>query len=68
MVYLFGQDVKNGITRLQGELKRAQADGPSEVRQLLIGRDAETRCRVRAAVGLAVEQTGERGSTRETWG
>ncbi len=47
LVYLFGPDVKNVITRLEAELKRAQAGGRSEVLQLLIGRDAETRYRIR---------------------
>jgi len=35
------------ITRLEAELKRAQAGGRSDVLQLLIGRDAETRYRIR---------------------
>ena len=45
--YLFGPDVKDVITRLEVELKRAQEGGHSEALQLLIGRDAETRFHVR---------------------
>jgi dimethylsulfide dehydrogenase subunit beta/complex iron-sulfur molybdoenzyme family reductase subunit beta len=47
LMYLFGEEVKDVITRLEAELKKAQEGGRSEVLQLLIGRDAETRYRVR---------------------
>jgi len=47
LVYLFGDDVKRVIVRLEGELKGAQNGGSSELLQLLIGRDAETRYRIR---------------------
>ena len=45
--YLFGPDVKGVITRLEAELTKAQEGGRSEVLQLLIGRDAETRFHIR---------------------
>jgi len=47
LVYLFGPEVKDVITRLEKELVRAQSGGRSEILQLLIGRDAETRYQVR---------------------
>ena len=47
LIYLFGPDVKDVLTRLEAELKKTQEGGRSEVLQLLIGRDAETRYRVR---------------------
>ena len=47
LLYLFGPEVKDVITRLEVELKKAQEGGHSEVLQLLIGRDAETRYHVR---------------------
>ncbi len=45
--YLFGPEVKDVIARLEAELTKTQAGGRSEVLQLLIGRDAETRFHVR---------------------
>jgi hypothetical protein len=47
LIYLFGPDVKDVITRLGAELRKTQEGGSSEVLQLLIGRDAETRYRIR---------------------
>ena len=47
LVYLFGAEVKEVIVRLEAELKAAQAGGRSDILQLLIGRDAETRYRIR---------------------
>ncbi len=47
LIYLFGPEVKDVITRLEVELKKAQEGGRSEVLQLLIGRDAETRYRIK---------------------
>ena len=47
LIYLFGPDVKDVITRLEAELKKTQEGGHSEALQLLIGRDAETRFHVR---------------------
>lgn len=44
--YFFGEGVVEVIGRLEGELKRAQAGGKSEVLQLLIGRNAGVRFRV----------------------
>ena len=44
--YLFGPGVDDVLLRLEAELKKAQAGGKSELLQLLIGRDAETRYRV----------------------
>ena len=39
--------MKNIIIRLEAELTLAQRGGRSELLQLLIGRDAETRYRIR---------------------
>jgi len=39
--------VKDVLKRLETELKKSQEGGRSEVLQLLIGRDAETRYHVR---------------------
>jgi nitrate reductase beta subunit len=47
LTYLFGPDVKNVIARLEAELKKAQEGGRSDILQLLIGRDAETRFHIR---------------------
>ena len=47
LIYLFGPEVKDVITRLESELRKAQEGGRSEALQLLIGRDAETRYRIR---------------------
>ena len=47
LVYLFGDEVKDVLVRLEGELKRVQEGGQSDVLQLLIGRDAETRYHIR---------------------
>jgi hypothetical protein len=47
LIYLFGPDVKDVITCLEAELNKTQAGGRSEALQLLIGRDAETRYRIR---------------------
>ena len=47
LTYLFGPDVRDVIVRLEAELSRAQNGGRSEVLQLLIGRDAQTRYQVR---------------------
>jgi DMSO reductase family type II enzyme iron-sulfur subunit len=44
--YLFGPEVENVLRRLEGELARAQAGQPSEILQLLIGRDADVRYRI----------------------
>ena len=46
LVYLFGEEVVGLMRRLADELKRAQNGGRSELLQLLIGRDAETRYRI----------------------
>ncbi|HVP42502.1 MAG TPA: 4Fe-4S dicluster domain-containing protein [Terriglobales bacterium] len=47
LIYLFGPEVQDLITRLEAELKTTQAGGRSELLQLLIGRDAETRYRIK---------------------
>jgi len=47
LVYLFGDEVKDVLVRLESELKRVQEGGQSDVLQLLIGRDAETRYHIR---------------------
>jgi hypothetical protein len=47
LIYLFGSEVKEIIVRLEAELTRAQNGGASELLQLLIGRDAETRYQIR---------------------
>ena len=47
LIYLFGSEVRDVITRLEAELKAAQRGGRSELLQLLIGRDAETRYRIK---------------------
>ncbi|HXY10928.1 MAG TPA: 4Fe-4S dicluster domain-containing protein [Terriglobales bacterium] len=47
LVYLFGEDVKDVLKRLEAELMKSQEGGRSEILQLLIGRDAETRFHVR---------------------
>jgi complex iron-sulfur molybdoenzyme family reductase subunit beta len=47
LIYLFGPEVRGVITRLEAELKRAQSGGRSELLQLLIGRDNETRYRIK---------------------
>ena len=47
LIYLFGPEVKDVIARLEAELGKAQEGGHSEALQLLIGRDAETRYRIR---------------------
>jgi hypothetical protein len=47
LVYLFGEEVKDVLVRLEAELKKAQDGGRSQVLQLLIGRDAETRFHIR---------------------
>jgi hypothetical protein len=44
--YLFGPQVDDVLRRLEAELRKAQSGAKSEVLQLLIGRDAETRYRV----------------------
>jgi DMSO reductase family type II enzyme iron-sulfur subunit len=44
--YLFGPEVEDVLRRLESELKKAQAGEPSELLQLLIGRDAEVRYRI----------------------
>jgi nitrate reductase beta subunit len=46
LVYLFGDGVKGLIRRLEAELVGAQEGKRSDLLQLLIGRDAETRYRV----------------------
>lgn len=46
LVYLFGEEVKDVVVRLESELKTAQGGGRSELLQLLIGRDAATRYRI----------------------
>ncbi len=46
LMYLFGPEVEDVIVRLEQELIRAQDGGSSELLQLLIGRDAETRYRI----------------------
>jgi hypothetical protein len=46
LVYLFGEEVIDVIHRLEGELKKAQDGGKSEVLQLLIGRDASVRYQI----------------------
>ncbi|MBI4874466.1 MAG: 4Fe-4S dicluster domain-containing protein [Acidobacteria bacterium] len=43
---LFGEEVVDVIRRLEGELKKAQAGGASEVLQLLVGRDAGVRYQI----------------------
>jgi DMSO reductase family type II enzyme iron-sulfur subunit len=45
--YLFGQDAMEVVIRLEREVRRAQAGKRSEVLQLLIGRKAATRYRLR---------------------
>jgi DMSO reductase family type II enzyme iron-sulfur subunit len=47
LIHLFGPEVKDVIQRLEAELVRAQVGERSEILQLLIGRDAQTRYRVR---------------------
>jgi dimethylsulfide dehydrogenase subunit beta/complex iron-sulfur molybdoenzyme family reductase subunit beta len=47
LLYLFGPAVRNVIVRLEAELTRAQNGTSSELLQLLIGRDAETRYQIR---------------------
>ena len=47
LIYLFGPEVREVITRLEAELKMAQAGRRSELLQLLIGRDNETRYRIK---------------------
>jgi nitrate reductase beta subunit len=47
LIDLFGPEVKDVIQRLEAELVKAQAGERSEILQLLIGRDAETRYRIR---------------------
>ncbi len=47
LLYLFGEEVKDVLVRLEAELKKSQEGGQSELLQLLIGRDAETRYRIR---------------------
>ena len=47
LVYLFGEEVKDVLVRLEAELAKAQDGEKSEVLQLLIGRDAETRYSIR---------------------
>jgi nitrate reductase beta subunit len=44
--YLFGPEVIDVLKRLEAELAKAQAGAPSELLQLLIGRDAEVRYRI----------------------
>jgi complex iron-sulfur molybdoenzyme family reductase subunit beta len=44
--YLFGPEVDDVLRRLEAELARAQAGQKSELLQLLIGRDAESRYRL----------------------
>ncbi len=44
--YLFGPQVDDVLRHLEAELKTAQSGGTSELLQLLIGRDAETRYRI----------------------
>jgi nitrate reductase beta subunit len=46
LVYLFGDEVKDVIRRLEAELIRAQAGERSELLQLLVGRDDRTRYRI----------------------
>ena len=47
LIYLFGPEVREAITRLEAELKTAQRGGRSELLQLLVGRDAATRYRIK---------------------
>ena len=47
LIYLFGPEVRDVIVRLEAELTRAQSGVSSELLQLLIGRDAETRYQIR---------------------
>ena len=47
LVYLFGEEVKDVIRRLEAELTKSQNGGTSEVLQLLIGRDDSVRYRIR---------------------
>jgi dimethylsulfide dehydrogenase subunit beta/complex iron-sulfur molybdoenzyme family reductase subunit beta len=47
LLYLFGPAVRGVIVRLEAELTRAQSSASSELLQLLIGRDAETRYQIR---------------------
>ena len=44
--YLFGPQVDDVLRRLEAELRKAQSGEKSELLQLLIGRDAETRFRI----------------------
>jgi DMSO reductase family type II enzyme iron-sulfur subunit len=46
LVELFGEEVVPLLQRLEGELKRAQAGGRSDLLELLIGRTAQDRFRV----------------------
>ena len=48
LVYLFGEEVKEVMLRLEAELRKAQNGGRSEVLQLLIGRDESVRYRIPA--------------------
>jgi DMSO reductase family type II enzyme iron-sulfur subunit len=47
LLYLFGPAVRGVIVRLEAELTRTQNGTSSELLQLLIGRDAETRYQIR---------------------
>ena len=47
LTYLFGDEVKDVLVRLESELKKVHEGGQSNVLQLLIGRDAETRYHIR---------------------
>jgi dimethylsulfide dehydrogenase subunit beta/complex iron-sulfur molybdoenzyme family reductase subunit beta len=47
LLYLFGPAVRGVIVGLEAELTRAQNGASSELLQLLIGRDAETRYQIR---------------------
>lgn len=46
LVYLFGDEVRDVIRRLEVELARVQDGGTSELLQLLIGRDDQVRYRI----------------------
>src|SRR5262249_9938548 len=46
LVYLSGEEVRDTIRRLEGELHKAQNGGTSEVLQLLIGRDESVRYQI----------------------
>jgi dimethylsulfide dehydrogenase subunit beta/complex iron-sulfur molybdoenzyme family reductase subunit beta len=47
LLYLFGPAVRGVIVRLEAELTKVQSGTSSELLQLLIGRDAETRYQIR---------------------